>query len=284
METSEETLHIDTPENVAFGYEVAGIGSRFLAALVDTLLILILEGFIGLAVILADNYFSGALGPDSRLIAWLIAGVGLLLFFVFWGYYIFFELLWNGQTPGKRLAGLRVIRANGAPITLPESAIRNLVRLIDFLPTFYGLGVVVMFIDRQSRRLGDLAAGTLVVRDQANVTLESLAASPLGAAAAKRETAFRSRLAVQASPFVEPSSAAAVDATVYPVHLLSPGDMQLAEDFLRRRSELFNRQDIAERIARSLAERMRLEEAFQPAEAERLIEQVVHDARAKAAE
>lgn len=261
MNTSEDILHIHTPENVAFGYEVAGIGSRFLAAIVDTLLILALEAFISIAAILGSRYLNAA-GLDESLNMWVIAIVGLILFFVFWGYYILFEMLWNGQTPGKRLAGLRVIRANGAPISLAESTIRNLVRLIDFIPSLYGVGVVVMFIDRQSRRLGDLAAGTLVVRDHSSITLESLAASPLK------------------STFHAPG------ASEYPVHLLTANDVQLAEEFLRRRGELFNRQELAPRIARTLAEHMRLpsEEIDSAYKAEIMIERIIQSVRSKPTE
>ncbi|MEK7327557.1 MAG: RDD family protein, partial [Chloroflexota bacterium] len=104
---------------------------------------------------------------ESPVIAWLVAIFGLISFAFFWGYYILFEMLWNGQSPGKRWVGLRVIRTDGTPITLTESIIRNLVRLVDFLPAYYGVGVVTMFINEQSRRLGDLAAGTLVVHDRA---------------------------------------------------------------------------------------------------------------------
>ena len=182
MPALDDYLHIDTPENVAFGYEVAGIGSRFLAALVDTLLIVILQVIVNVTLLLLVAAFLDFRLDDLNGLpsgwAWVAAAFGLVAFAFLWGYYIFFELLWNGQSPGKRMVGLRVLRANGAPITLAESLIRNLVRLIDFLPMYYGVGVVTMFIDSKSRRLGDLAAGTLVVRERARITLESLA-SPL---------------------------------------------------------------------------------------------------------
>src|SRR5262249_22782148 len=170
---------IDTPENVVFGYRVAGIGSRFLAAIIDSALIVVLEIVVNLALLLVVlNLFRESLNSnDNAAIAWLLGLFGLIAFAILWGYYIFFELLWNGQSPGKRRMGLRVLRMDGTPITLSESIIRNLVRLVDFLPAYYGVGVVVMFIDGQSRRLGDLAAGTVVVHDRAAVTLESLAAA-----------------------------------------------------------------------------------------------------------
>jgi len=98
----------------------------------------------------------------------------LVTFAIFWGYYIVFEMAWNGQTPGKRWIGLRVIKVNGYPISLVDSTIRNLVRVVDFLPAYYGLGVIAMFANAQARRLGDFAAGTVVVKERKEVTLESL--------------------------------------------------------------------------------------------------------------
>jgi uncharacterized RDD family membrane protein YckC len=236
MNPSDETLRIDTPENVAFGYRVAGIGSRFLAALVDTILIGVLQVVVNLAVLLIARYLFGfSLTDDTSGLTWLLAIFGLIAFAFLWGYYIFFEMLWNGQSPGKRWVGLRVMRANGTPITLSESIIRNLVRLVDFLPAYYGLGVVVMFIDSQTRRLGDLAAGTVVVHDRAAVTLDSLAASPQGYAV---------------------SMSASARAAQWPVGQLTSRDLELAEDFLRRRETLANRYTLARTIARTLLTRM----------------------------
>src|SRR5215212_8679954 len=160
---------IATPENIEFAYDIAGIGSRFLAAMIDTLLIGVAETIIILIVGLTSSAI-GLRTADSLLAA---LG-GLLSFTILWGYYIAFELLWNGQSPGKRAIGLRVVREGGRPITFVGSAIRNLIRIVDFLPAFYGIGVIVMFVDRRARRLGDLAGGTLVVKERRAVTLESL--------------------------------------------------------------------------------------------------------------
>lgn len=238
MTLSDDYLNIDTPENVAFGYEVAGIGSRFLAALVDTLLILVLQLVVNLTLLfLASVLFGSLFEQEDTLLFWFLALFGLIAFALLWGYYIFFELSWNGQSPGKRWIGLRVIRTDGTPITLTESIIRNLVRLIDFLPAYYGVGVVVMFINDQARRLGDLAAGTLVVRERANVTLESLAAKP---------PPFHSNL---------PASTPLLD---LPIDRLTPRDIQMAEAFLQRRYEFTNRLALARRLAQTLNERMEL--------------------------
>jgi uncharacterized RDD family membrane protein YckC len=108
----------------------------------------------------------------------VIALYALFNFALFWGYYLFFEWLWSGQSPGKRMARLRVIRLDGGPIGFGETAVRNLVRIIDFLPVGYGVGLVTMFCNRQARRLGDLAAGTLVIKHQSAVKLVALAGPP----------------------------------------------------------------------------------------------------------
>lgn len=238
MTLPDDRLNIDTPENVAFGYEVVGIGSRFLAAIIDTLLIALLQLIVNLILFFLAILFLGDLTErETSTLTWLAAVFGLISFAFFWGYYIFFEMAWNGQSPGKRWTGLRVIRIDGTPITMAESIIRNLIRVVDFLPVYYGVGVVTMFIDHQARRLGDLAAGTVVVRDQATVTLESLAARPAG-------------------PFFpSPVPAEAID---LPVERLTKKDIQIAEDFLRRREELANRSALAQQVARNLCERMDL--------------------------
>ena len=233
----EETLDIQTPENVAFGYQVAGIGSRFLACLVDTIIAGLLQLVVLVLFVLILNAFGGS--PFSQqLSAWLVAVLGLIAALFYWGYYVFFEILWNGQSPGKRWVGLRVIRADGTPVTLSESLIRNLARLVDFLPAAYGIGIVTMFIDRQSRRLGDLAAGTLVVQDHASLSLQELSANRVA------------NLRAQGLP------KSVVDG--FPVERLTNNDLSLIEDFLRRREQLTHREALALQILSSLYQRMGL--------------------------
>jgi uncharacterized RDD family membrane protein YckC len=235
----DDYLTIDTPENVAFGYEVAGLGSRFMAALVDTLLILIIQLIVNLALALVIWGVLGRLISDENaFVIWATALLGLVAFGFLWGYYIFFEMIWNGQSPGKRWMGLRVIRTNGTPITLTESLVRNLVRLIDFLPFYYGLGVVTMFINDQSRRLGDLAAGTLVVRDRAVISLESLGT---------------------VSSATIPTRNISPRVAALPVERLREQDLRLVEEFFRRRHDLATRTDLAQHLLRQLFERMSLE-------------------------
>jgi len=269
----DDYLSISTPENVAFGYDVAGIGSRFLAAVVDTLIILVLQVVVNLTLLaLVLSLFRDRLDFDGPVVGWLIAAFGLIAFAFFWGYYIFFEMLWNGQSPGKRWAGLRVIRTDGTPITLAESIVRNLVRIVDFLPAYYGVGVVTMFVNGQSRRLGDLAAGTLVVRDRATVTLESLAARPAAPLAPALPSA-----ADPASP--SPTT----PATGWPVERLTSHDLEMAEDFLRRRAQLANRAALAQRIVQALLKQMNVPPGpLDERQAESVIAEIVQASRNRA--
>ncbi len=233
MTLPDEMLRIDTPENVAFGYNVAGIGSRFLAALVDTTLIVLIE-----LIVLGTSAFALKQAKlMSEVDAWAAAIFGLVAFLLFWGYYIFFEMIWNGQSPGKRWAGLRVIRADGTPVTLAESIIRNLVRIIDFMPFGYGIGIVTMFMNDQARRLGDMAAGSLVVHDGGEISIQSIAA--------------HGHLAIPLDlPELTPG---------LPLERLQPSDIQMVEDFLARRPQLANPSLLAMQILKRMYHRMGLE-------------------------
>lgn len=235
MTNSDDTLQIDTPENVTFDYDVAGIGSRFLSALVDTLLMLLLQfiifGTLYLIVFQQRDLFS------ESTPAWVTAILSLIAFVFFWGYYIFFEMIWNGQTPGKRMVGLRVIRVDGMPVTAVEVVIRNLVRLIDFLPSAYGVGVITMFVNEKSRRLGDLAAGTVVVHDRSVKTLGELGQ--------RHHT-----LASLQSHVPVPEG--------FPLERLKERDMEIIEGYLQRRSQLPNRQELSVQILNSLFTRVGL--------------------------
>ena len=237
MSTPDETFDIQTPENVAFDYRVAGIGSRFLATLLDTLVILLLQIAVVVALLLLLRAFNISL-LDNGLAAWMYAIFGLIAFLFYWGYYIFFEMLWNGQTPGKRWVGLRVIRADGTPITLSESLIRNLTRLVDLLPAAYGVGIITMLIDKQSRRLGDLAAGTLVIHDRAPITIQSLSL--------KRSL----NLGMQGLTRVSLEG--------FPVERLTNDDLSLIEGFLLRRDQLTHRDSLAIQILSTLHQRLGL--------------------------
>lgn len=156
-----DKLIIDTPEQVHLEFVLAGIGSRFMAVFLDVLIETALYLVLFLLTLI---WLSGSLFSSSRSL-WWNAIATLVIFCINWGYYAVFEALWKGQTPGKRWAGIRVIKDSGRPINTFEAIARNLVRAIDFLPGFYGIGVVTMLLNSKNRRLGDYVAGTLVVHE-----------------------------------------------------------------------------------------------------------------------
>lgn len=163
----EDRLTIDTPEGVPLELTLAGVGSRFAAALVDYLI----EAVILVAFLLVLGYGIG-LSPGSGALGAALWVLGLFL--VFWGYNVGFEVLNSGRTPGKALNRIRVVRESGAPVTFGPSAVRNVIRLIDILPAAYLVGMISILVTRRNQRLGDLAAGTLVVRERKALPPEML--------------------------------------------------------------------------------------------------------------
>lgn len=146
-------LEIETSDHTTLRYDLAGVGNRGFAALADFIVATILTVGVFFAV-------EAALGG-----AFAATGVAAMLGLVLgWSYFILLEWLWNGQTLGKRMTGLRVITIDGSPPRAGAVVVRNLVRVIDFLPGFYGFGLVAIVVSGRSQRLGDLAAGTFVVR------------------------------------------------------------------------------------------------------------------------
>jgi uncharacterized RDD family membrane protein YckC len=156
-----------TPEHVEVRLLPAGPASRFLAVLIDSLIATGIS--LGVTARLSPLLPAGLAGP-------LFASLDFVLT---WGYHVFFEVRRGGQTPGKRLFGLRVVDGRGLPLTLEQSFVRNVVRVLDIAPAFYGLGALALGLDKSRRRLGDVVADTLVVE-------EGRAAS-LAVSAARRE-------------------------------------------------------------------------------------------------
>ena len=154
----EDRLTIDTPEGVPLELTLAGLGSRFAAALIDYVFQLII--LIALALVLG---YGAGLSPATSALSGALWVLGLFL--VFWGYDVAFEVLNSGRTPGKAMNGLRVVLESGAPVTFGPSAVRNVIRLIDLLPGTYLVGMVSIQVTRKNQRVGDLAAGTLVLRE-----------------------------------------------------------------------------------------------------------------------
>ena len=162
----EDRITVATPEGIELEVALAGLGSRFAAAVLDGLIQVVL--IYGVAII---GGFAGyvALGPATEDEGVALVAVALWFIWVFlvlFGYDILFETFGRGRTIGKRALGIRVVRAGGAPVGFVTSTVRNLLRIVDFLPLFYGVGMVSILATQRNQRVGDLAAGTLVVRDQ----------------------------------------------------------------------------------------------------------------------
>lgn len=151
------TLILETPEHIGFRHQLAGPGRRSAAYLVDLVvrgLVLLVVGMF--AALSSASWVTGFGGLE--------VGVLLVLFFAMeWGYFVLFEVLFAGASPGKRAFRLRVIHQEGRPLSFAESLLRNLLRAADLLPLLYAVGLSVMMFDPRFRRLGDLVAGTVVV-------------------------------------------------------------------------------------------------------------------------
>ena len=251
MTETPDQLTIDTPEQVAIRFPVAGIGSRFLALLTDS----VVQGiayavlfFIFFLILTSAPRLAGMI-VDRAGEKWLIAAILLVVFFLRWGYYTVFEAFWNGQTPGKKLCKLRVIRDSGRQITFFESLTRNLIRAVDSLPGFYAIGIVTMLCNRRSKRLGDFAAGTLVVHERA-------AEPPLWGGSASRTITPGAFAATPApAPTVDPN---AVDLPADAVARLTADDLNVIDHFFARAIDIdiARRHALAQRLAQQMTAKM----------------------------
>jgi len=250
-----DQLTIETPEQTALDFAVAGIGSRFLALALDVLI----QTLIGLVVGFAGAMLIGgisAIMPKAGL--WGGAFLILFYFLLYFGYYAIFEIIWNGQTPGKRKVGIRVIKDSGRPLTPAESIGRNLMRIVDWLPLFYAVGIACAFFTKGNKRLGDLVVGSIVVRETPLVDLKAAwQAGP-------------------ASEGVTPSAGGPLGA-----ERLSPDEFALIESFLSRRAalELDVRMRMAEEILRRIKPKLTLP-ADSSLSTERLLETLAYERRA----
>ena len=226
-----DAYDLRTPEQVDLEYEVAGLGSRFIALLIDSLIqtvvmIAVFAAF-GLGAALLGATARRVFGGDSTFV--MVVGIAvavLLVFLITWGYFVAFEVAWNGQTPGKRAAGIRVLTTRGEPITLVHAFVRNLVRIVDYLPTSYMVGTTAILATRRAQRLGDLAAGTIVIKERRAGPPRTLAALPTEQALPPQQAAVFTR-----------------------------EDVALARDFLLRRQEL--PPDRRRALAREISDRFR---------------------------
>jgi uncharacterized RDD family membrane protein YckC len=169
LDFSADQLNIETPEQVDLRFPIAGVGSRMIAVFLDMLIQIAVYLLLGLAAYITssfDNIDNTMSHASNTMQKWLVAGFVLLNFILLVSYYIVLEAYWNGQTPGKRVMKLRVLKDSGRSITFFESLTRNLVRFVDYLPSFYVFGLICMLCNRQNKRLGDFAAGTIVVHER----------------------------------------------------------------------------------------------------------------------
>ena len=163
--TKEETLIIETPERVPLHFALASIGNRFLACAFDHALQTLAIVLLYIIFISIANSFS--LSGMEGAPKWAIVLLIITAFLIWTSYFVIFEWLWNGQTPGKGCLKLRVIREDGRPITFMEALIRNLLRIFDIQPLpFYSIGLICVFVSLRDQRVGDMVAGSVVVRER----------------------------------------------------------------------------------------------------------------------
>ncbi|MHB1627099.1 MAG: RDD family protein [Bacilli bacterium] len=177
----ERTLSIVTPEQTTLEWKIAGIGSRAIATLIDACFLLLCYILLFAGLFAASRSGAGrtlALSGMATPANYEIALYILLLVFLPLFYYVLFEGLWGGQTLGKRFTKLRVVSYSGQSISFFSALVRNIVRIVDFLPSGYLIGMVCMLLTKREQRLGDLAAGTVVIIDRQAAFLPHRAASP----------------------------------------------------------------------------------------------------------
>jgi uncharacterized RDD family membrane protein YckC len=266
---TEETLIIETPERVPLAFGLASIGNRFLAVAIDHFiqyfsifvvawLVISLSGF---NVYNADSKASELFQEMPK---WTLAILIVVVFLIFAGYFIVFEWLWNGQTPGKYLLKLRVIREDGRPITFWEALARNLLRIFDAVPGFvvpvYSVGLITIFLSGRDQRIGDIFAGTVVVRERLDEapTFAETFSNPVSDAAFRRvqkQTNFQANISS-----------------------ITEGEIEVIESFLRRRWDLTDRQRLwmAWRVALPIMYKLKPSYDLQNFTYEGFLEELVH--------
>jgi len=270
-----------TPERVSLQFDVAGIGSRAAAALIDTAIQAAIATalFILFIVLFSPTGRGGVAGglvPGNAgvwLAVLVLIVVALGVFFLLWGYYMVFEIVWSGQTPGKRALGIRVIRENGYPLRAGDAVVRNLVRIVDGPPVGAVVGALVMLFNERAKRLGDFAAGTIVVREGRRQRLDqlpgfsgmtpapgSLPGPPPRPAAPGVPASFGP--AASTTPASTAPATSGAPAPPGAVPILSAEDATLLRDFLVRRRDLYGdaRATLARRLALHLSRRYGLPE------------------------
>jgi len=257
---TEDVLIIETPERVPLHFALASIGNRFIACAIDhaiqvTTIILMAIGFFALADFTS---FEGAFASAPK---WVYAVMIVSLFLILTGYFAFFEWLWSGQTPGKRWLKLRVIREDGRPITFFEASVRNLLRSFDMMPApFYSIGLISVFASTRDQRIGDMIAGTVVVRE--------------------REAEAPAFASVFASPVSDPALRRSFKPVDFNASLatLTEAEIHVVETFLRRRWDLddMTRQWMAWRVSLPIMYKIRPAYDLETFTYEGFLEELLH--------
>lgn len=264
---TEETLIIETPERVPLAFALASIGNRFLAVAIDHFiqfltLFLIYWLFTWLAGIGAGDALNEVYSAEMS--KWTIAIFFVIASIIFSGYFVIFEWVFNGQTPGKRLLRLRVIREDGRPITFWEALVRNILRMVDSFPgiviPIYSVGLIAVFLSGRDQRVGDLFAGTVVVRETAEE-------------APTFDETFKEEISDSAMRRVQTPTVFTADVT-----RLTEYEMEVVESFLRRRWDLEERQRLwmAWRVALPLMYKLRPEYQNEGFTYEGFLEELIH--------
>ncbi len=277
-----DQLNVETPELVELRFPVAGIGSRFLAQLIDVLLIFVFYVLVGIVVAIAASggASAGAVDHLSTAGKWFVAGIIFVNFVLLWGYFSLFEGLWHGQTPGKHWMKLRVIKDSGRAITLFEAMARNLLRVVDVFPTMYLVGVIAMLCNRSQKRVGDLVAGTIVVHERRDEQpLMTHHQSRTFTANVFEETPVVGRLKPMIAA-TETAPGAEVSLPADAIARMRNDDLHLIDTFFSRALDLSveRREVLAERVATTICAKMGVE---RPAgiDSERLLEAVAYRMR-----
>jgi uncharacterized RDD family membrane protein YckC len=263
--TTDETLVIETPERVPLHFALASIGNRFIACAIDHGIQILSLTLMIIAFILIGNFISFE-DTVNNAPKWVIALAIIIVFVIMDGYFVVFEWLWSGQTPGKRWLKLRVIREDGRPITFFEAMVRNLLRDFDIMPfPFYSAGLVSVFATSKDQRIGDLVAGTVVVRE--------------------REAEAPAFAEVFASPISDPALRRSFKPTQFTADLnsLTPPEIEVIETFLRRRWDLkdYPRQWMAWRVAMPILFKLKPQYDLSTFTYEGFLEELLHRYRAQ---
>ena len=263
--TTDETLVIETPERVPLHFALASIGNRFIACAIDhAIQVVTLIVLIVLFMFIANvSDFNAKLTSVPK---WIIALLIIFVFLLMSGYFAFFEWIWNGQTPGKRWLRLRVIREDGRPISFFEAMVRNLLRDFDIMPfPFYSIGLISVFATASDQRVGDLVAGTVVVRE--------------------REAEAPAFAEVFASPVSDPALRRSFKPVLFTadVNNLTEQEISVVESFLRRRWDLkdYPRQWMAWRVALPILFKLRPHYDLATFTYEGFLEELLHRYREK---